>query len=76
MILMNVWQSTITMDMNLMNELKTYNVKVVNKMAVGVWPREEVKSEYKSLSYNQALSIKEIWSNAKDYNVVIKENGE
>ena len=73
---MNVWQSTTIMESVQMIELKTYNVKVVNKMAVGVWPREEVKSEYKSLSYNQVLSIKEIWSNAKDYNVVIKENGE
>jgi hypothetical protein len=57
-----------------MNELKTYNVKVVNKMAVGVWPRADVISEYDNLSYDQVTKIKEIWSTAKDYNVVIKES--
>jgi len=57
-----------------MNELKTYNVKVVNKKAVGVL--SGFISEYKDMSYNDAMKIKEIWSTAKDYNVVIKENGE
>lgn len=70
---MKRWQSIITMDTNLMNELKTYNVKVVNKKAVGVWPRADVISEYDNLSYDQVTKIKEIWANTV-YNVVIKES--
>jgi hypothetical protein len=53
--------------------MKKYNVKVVAPKAVGIWPRADVITEYKDMSYDDAMKIKEIWLNT-EINVVIKES--
>jgi hypothetical protein len=50
--------------------MKTYNVKVVNKMAVGVWPRADVVLE-RDVSYNEMLKLENEWSAKGSYNVLV-----
>ena len=50
--------------------MKTYNVKVVNKLAVGVWPRADVVVDV-DVSYNEMLKIENDWSAKGSYTVLV-----
>lgn len=49
--------------------MKKYNVKVVNKMTVGVWPRADVVLDC-DVSYNEMRKLEMEWS-SKGYNVLV-----
>lgn len=47
-----------------------YNVRVVGKMAVGVWPRADVVMDC-DVSYNEMLKLENEWNASGKYNVVV-----
>ena len=50
--------------------MKKYNVKVVNKMTVGVYPRADVVVDC-DVSYNEMLKLENEWSAKGSYNVLV-----
>jgi len=50
--------------------MKMYNVRVVGKMAVGVYPRADVVVDC-DVYYNEMLKLETEWSASGKYNVMV-----
>jgi len=50
--------------------MKMYNVRVVGKMAVGVYPRADVVVDV-NVSYNEMLKLETLWNATGKYNVMV-----
>lgn len=50
--------------------MKMYNVRVVGKMAVGVWPRADVVVDV-NVSYDEMLKLETLWNATGKHNVMV-----
>ena len=50
--------------------MKMYNVRVVGKMAVGVYPRADVVVDV-DVSYNEMMKLENLWNATGKYNVMV-----
>jgi len=50
--------------------MKTYNVRVVGTMAVGVYPRADVVLDV-DVSYNEMLKLVDLWNATGKHNVMV-----